>query len=124
MTRTDTRKELLYTRQTVVTYAKAYDLDAIDLVCIQFRDENVLLDECLEGSQMGFTGKQAIHPNQIQAITKAFAPPQAQVDFAKKILDQYEIHSSEGKGAYEVDGKMIDMPMVKWARNIVARAIV
>ena len=123
MTRTDSRKELLYTRQSVVCYAKAYDLDVIDLVCIQFRDENVLTEECLEGSQMGFTGKQAIHPNQIQPIIKAFAPPQSQVDFARKILEQSEVYANEGKGAYEVDGKMIDMPMIKWARNIVSRAI-
>ena len=118
MTRTPSKKELLYTRQRLVCYAKGFGLDAIDLVCIDFKDEKILFDEALEGSQMGFTGKQAIHPNQIQIIKKAFSPPEEKIEFARKIVNGFEEHSNKGKGAFEVDGKMIDMPMLKWAQGI------
>lgn len=118
LTRTPLKTELLYTRGKLVCYAKAFGLDAIDLVCIDFKDNEILFEEAEQGSQMGFTGKQAIHPNQIQTIYKAFSPSNKKVEFARKIVQGFEEHSCSGKGAFEVDGKMIDMPMLKWARGI------
>lgn len=55
--RTPSRRELLYTRSQIVITAKAFGLDAIDMVCVDFRDLEILTDECIDGRQLGFTGK-------------------------------------------------------------------
>jgi len=118
ITRTSSRLELLYTRQALVCHAKAFEMDAIDLVCIDFKNEEALIVEATEGSQMGFTGKQAIHPNQIGPIYKAFSPKPEIVQFARDIVEGFEKCSQQGIGAFDLNGKMIDMPMVKWAERI------
>ena len=118
MTRTAGRTEMLYTRGKLLCTAKAFGLDAIDLVCIDYKNECALVEEATEGFHMGFTGKQAIHPNQVPAIYQAFTPTPSRVAFAQKIVEGFEKHSLEGKGAFEVDGKMIDLPMLKWAQGI------
>jgi len=118
MTRTPSRMEMLYSRQKLVLAAKAQKLDCIDLVCIDYKSEEILTVEAEEGFQWGFTGKQAIHPNQIQPIYRAFRPPPEKVQFAREIVEGFELYSQQGKGAFEVNGKMIDMPMLKWAQGI------
>ena len=74
LVRTPSRLEMLFARQTVVTAAIAYGLQAIDLVCVDFQDEKTLREECDEGRTFGFTGKQAIHPKQIDIIQALFMP--------------------------------------------------
>ncbi|KAM9967605.1 hypothetical protein ACTFIW_001689 [Dictyostelium discoideum] len=120
ITRTPTATELLYARSSVVNHAVANGLQAIDMVCINYKNSEVLKKETHEGVQLGFHGKQAIHPNQIDIINESFRPSLEKFNFATKIVEQNEIHQSQGKGAFEIDGKMIDMPMVKWARNILS----
>lgn len=70
--------------------------------------------------EMGFDGKQAIHPNQIEVIYQCFTPPQGSIDFARKIVEESKKHFSQGVGAWEIEGKMIDAPMIKvrlWSLN-------
>lgn len=74
LTRTAERTELLYPRSRLVTAAKAFGLGAIDLVCTNYKDAEVLRIESEEGRRLGMTGKQAIHPNQVDVIQAAFAP--------------------------------------------------
>ena len=71
---------------------------------------------------MGFTGKQAIHPAQIDIINELFAPSPTEIDFASRAVQEYEITAAKGKGACVVDGVVVDMPVYKWARKIVERA--
>ncbi|KAI8846437.1 Pyruvate/Phosphoenolpyruvate kinase-like domain-containing protein [Chytridium lagenaria] len=105
------RQEMVFARQKIVTVAKAYGLQAIDLVCVEFKKEDVLKEECNEGRSFGFTGKQAIHPAQSIRFKLIFF----------QIIDGYEAYKKEGKGAFNLDGKMIDMPVVKWALKILAQ---
>ncbi|EFA79538.1 citrate lyase subunit beta-like protein [Heterostelium album PN500] len=120
ITRTPEATELLYARSSVTTHAIAHGLQAIDMVCINYKDPEYLRREVQEGIRMGFHGKQAIHPNQIDVIRDAYRPSPKQFEFASRIVEQNEIFQAQGKGAFEVDGKMIDMPMVKWAKNILS----
>ena len=62
---------------------------------------------------MGFDGKQAIHPDQIPVIYANFTPPAPSIAFAKKIVEESRRHFAQGVGAFEIDGKMIDAPMIK-----------
>lgn len=125
--RTRERKEMLYARSALVTAAKAYNLQAIDLVCIDYKDQDILREECIEGRQMGFDGKQAIHPGQIDIIQQEFMPSEKDIDNAVKILNGYAEAVRSGKGAYGLEGeggtKMIDMPVVKAALATVSKAI-
>jgi citrate lyase subunit beta-like protein len=116
--RTPHATELLFARSQLVTTAKAYSLQAIDMVHIDFKDLPALATECREGRQLGFTGKQAIHPNQIPCIHQSFAPSPEEMDFAEKVVKEFEAAEASGKGACVVDGIVVDLPVYKWARKI------
>ncbi|XP_055071274.2 citramalyl-CoA lyase, mitochondrial [Misgurnus anguillicaudatus] len=118
-TRTKDAKELLYARQKVVVTTKAFGLQAIDLVYIDYQDVEGLRHQAREGALMGFTGKQVIHPNQIQVVQEEFAPSPARVKWATELIAAFEEHQKLGKGAFTFHGSMIDMPSLKQAQNIV-----
>ncbi|ORZ25847.1 Pyruvate/Phosphoenolpyruvate kinase-like domain-containing protein [Absidia repens] len=120
--RTSSRKEMLYARQTIVNAAGAYGLQSIDLVCVDYQNEQTLVEECKEGREFGFSGKQAIHPNQIDIIQRHFLPDEADITKAVRIMESFENHSAKGVGAFELDGKMVDMPVVKWAEKVINKA--
>ncbi|KAI8878800.1 beta subunit of citrate lyase [Backusella circina FSU 941] len=120
--RTKNRQEMLFPRQLIVNAAAAYGLQAIDLVCVDFKDRDVLLEECVEGRTFGFAGKQAIHPDQIDIIQRSFLPGIEELERAVRVVNGFEHYSQKGIGAFNLDGKMIDMPVVKWAEKVVARA--
>ncbi|KAJ8292812.1 Citramalyl-CoA lyase, mitochondrial [Rhodotorula toruloides] len=128
--RTPSRREMLFARSSIATVAHAYGLAAFDLVCVKYKGDEaqqVLADECREGREMGFTGKQAIHPAQVSTIQRAFAPSPAEIERAQAILAQYAEASSIGAGAYglrNADGgvDMIDAPMLLQAQSIIAQA--
>ncbi|KAM9709357.1 citramalyl-CoA lyase, mitochondrial [Menidia menidia] len=118
-TRTKDARELLYARQKVVVTTKAFGLQAIDLVYIDYKDVEGLRQQAREGALMGFTGKQVIHPGQIQAVQEEFSPSQERVQWAKDLIAAFDKHQKEGKGAFTFHGSMIDMPSLKQAQNIV-----
>jgi len=122
MTRTKGRQELLYGRSQLVVTAAAFNLQAIDLVCVDYKNMDVLGEECIEGKHMGFTGKQAIHPDQVKTIQELFSPSSQEQEKARRIIEGYNNHLKVGLGAFNLDGKMIDLPVVKWAEKILARA--
>ena len=121
-TRTESANEMLYARSQLVIAAKAFGLQAIDMVHINFRDLEGLKVECEGGRQMGFTGKQAIHPAQIDIINEWFAPSTKELDFASRAVQEYDATTAKGQGACVVDGIVVDMPVYKWAKKIVERA--
>jgi citrate lyase beta subunit len=121
-TRSRSGWEVMYARSAVVTHAAAFDLQAIDMVFIDFRDTLNLKIEAAQGAAMGYTGKQIIHPSQVQPVQEAFTPSDAVIDYAKRVVETFEAHQAEGAGAYELDGKMIDMPILKNAQKVLDRA--
>ncbi|HVN14979.1 MAG TPA: CoA ester lyase [Anaerolineales bacterium] len=114
--------ELLYAREAVVTVCAANDLQAIDIVMIDFKDTESLRAEAEFGARLGFSGKQIIHPNQVAAVQDAFTPSDEAIAHAKRIVETFEASQKEGKGAYALDGKMIDMPLLKNAQRVLERA--
>ena len=121
-TRSRAAWEVMYARSAVVTHAAAYDLQAIDLVFTDFHDTLNLKIEAAQGAAMGYTGKQIIHPNQVQSVQEAFTPSDAAVEYARRVVETFEAHQAEGAGAYELDGKMIDMPILRNAQKVLERA--
>ncbi|GAB6032547.1 hypothetical protein CHUAL_011440 [Chamberlinius hualienensis] len=117
-TRTKSASEVLFARQYFVLVAKAYRLQAIDMVYIDYKDMDGFKTQCVEGFQMGFTGKQIIHPDQVPIAQSAFTPGADKIDWAKQLIAAFEEHQNSGKGAFTFNGSMIDMPTVLQARNI------
>ena len=120
--RTREATELLYARQAVVTTCAAFGLQAIDIVSIDFKDLEALRVESEFGAQLGYSGKQVIHPAQVEPVQRAFTPGEEAIAHARRIVEAYEASLKEGKGAFALDGRMIDMPLVKNARKVLERA--
>ena len=120
--RTEEATELSYARGAVVTACAAYGLQAIDIVTIDFRDIERVRREAEIGAGLGFSGKQIIHPNQVEPVQESFTPDYESIDSARRLVEAFEIHQKDGKGAFALDGQMIDMPLVKNAQKVLERA--
>jgi len=121
-TRTAEAWEVFYARSAVVTAASAYGFQAIDMVTIDFRDIERVRREAEYGARLGYTGKQIIHPNQVAPVQEAFTPDDEAIAHARRLVEAFDEHQAKGSGAFALDGKMIDMPLVKAAQNVLARA--
>ncbi|HSO12168.1 MAG TPA: CoA ester lyase [Anaerolineales bacterium] len=121
-TRTKEGIEVLYARSAVIAACAANDLQAIDMVYIDFKDIEGLRVEAEAGARLGFSGKQVIHPNQVPVTQEAFTPSDSAIAYAKRVVESFESSQKEGKGAYALDGKMIDMPLLKNAQKVLDRA--
>ena len=98
---------------------RAYGLRPIDGPFGDFNDPNSYTDAAKRGAAIGIEGKWAIHPSQIELANNVFSPPEAEVTKAKRILEELEKAAKEGKGAAQLDGRMIDAASAKMAENIV-----
>jgi citrate lyase beta subunit len=121
-TRTPEAIELLYAREAVVVACAAFDLQAIDIVTIDFKNLEALRAEAEFGARLGFSGKQIIHPAQVEPVQEAFTPSAEAIAYAQRIVETFEASQREGRGAYALDGKMIDMPLLKNAQKVLERA--
>jgi citrate lyase subunit beta-like protein len=121
-TRTREAHEVLYARSAVVTACAANDLHAIDMVYIDFRDVEGLRAEAEQGAGLGFSGKQIIHPNQVAPVQEAFTPSEAAIEYAQRVVAAFAASQKEGRGAFALDGRMIDMPLLKNAQKVLERA--
>src|SRR5919106_5881736 len=110
---------MLYARSRVVHAAASCGLDAIDVPYLDLEDEEGLRDECRRVQALGYTGKAMIHPKQLGAINAAFTPDAARIAYANKVIAAFE--TSEG-GLVVVDGKLIEIPVVRSARRTLAIA--
>ena len=126
LTRTPSLTEFLYARSAIVTAARAHELPStIDLVCTSFggpEGPKVLEEECLQGKRLGFNGKQCIHPSQVEVAQQAFAPGEEEVEWAIRVVIGNEKADAGGRGAWTLDGKMIDAPVVGKAKAVAQRA--
>lgn len=121
--RSPSRRELLYPRSQIVIAAKAFKLDAIDMVCVNYKDNDYLKEECIDGRRLGFTGKQAIHPSQVGLIQSSFVPTSEEILRAAKIVRAMQQAQAIEKGAVGLEGEMIDAPMLKQAEKTIQIAM-
>jgi citrate lyase subunit beta/citryl-CoA lyase len=100
--------------------ARAIEAQPIGVVYVNFRDHDGLAADCLRDRRSGFVGKIAIHPDQVPIINDAFTPSAEEVAYARRVVDVFE--QNPGLGTVGLDGKMLDMPHLKQARNVLAMA--
>lgn len=117
--RTPGNDEVRDARAHVALAAHAGGLEAIDIVYTAVRDLEGLARECREGKAMGYTGKQVIHPGQLEPVHAVFSPSADETAWARRIVDAYQ---AAPRGALVVDGRMVDAPIVRQAERILARA--
>jgi citrate lyase subunit beta/citryl-CoA lyase len=115
-------RELFYARSRVVTAARAAKIMAFDTVWADISDPEGLFAETKEIVDLGFDGKAAIHPSQVEIIHKAFRPDANDTRRARRIVEAAAKARSEGKGVISVDGRMVDAPVVARAERVVAMA--
>jgi citrate lyase subunit beta/citryl-CoA lyase len=114
--------ESLYARARLVNAAKAADIQAIDSVFGDVGDAGGLRKWGENARALGFEGMGCIHPTQIPVIHEAFAPSQAEIDKALRIVAAFEEAQKHGVGVVSLGSKMIDAPVVQRAQKLVARA--
>lgn len=126
LTRTPSLKEFLYARSAIVTAARAHNLPStLDLVATAYKseaDQAQLVAECEDGQRMGFNGKQCIHPSQVSTVDRIYSPSEKEVEWAVRLVIAQKKAEESGRGAWTLDGKMIDAPVEGKARGIVGKA--
>jgi citrate lyase beta subunit len=106
----------------MIVACRAYGLRPIDGPFGDFKDPDGYRLAARRGAALGIEGKWAIHPSQIALANEVFSPPPAEVDRAKRILAALEDAAREGKGAAQLDGRMIDAASARMAQNVVDTA--
>lgn len=97
--------------------AAAAGVKAIDTVCVDITDDDVLREESKTAYRDGFTGKMAIHPRQNEIINKAFSADESQLKWAQEVVSRFE--QNPHAGAFNLNGQMIDQPHLRLARRLI-----
>ncbi len=120
--RTPDSPETQYARSAVVIHAAASGLQAIDTPYVDLHDEDGLRAEAGQALRMGYTGKMAIHPAQVGPILDVFTPSDEEIAQAQRLVEAHTAQQAAGAGVFAFEGRMVDMPMVRAAQRVLARA--
>jgi citrate lyase beta subunit len=120
--RTIDGEELSFARAQIVLAAALASADAIDAVCTDLSDNDALQRDCVRARGLGFRGKMAIHPRQLDVINESFTPTLAEVERARRLIDTFETTRASGHIVTTMDGQMVELPVVERARRVLAMA--
>ncbi|MGI6575196.1 MAG: HpcH/HpaI aldolase/citrate lyase family protein [bacterium] len=120
--RTKEGSEILYARAKLANAAHAYGIEALDTPFTSIDDLDGLREDTLVGKKLGYTGKAAISPKHVELINKIFLPAEEEIQYALRVMNSVAKAKREGKGAYTLDGKMIDLPIIIRAQKVLERA--
>jgi citrate lyase subunit beta/citryl-CoA lyase len=118
--RTDSGQEVYLPRGTTAIAARAAGVASLDSPFVAFRNPEGLQEDCAAARQLGYTGKFAIHPAQIETINQTFSPHPEDVAYARRVMEAWNRAEAAGRGSLDLDGKMVDVPVVKLAQNLLA----
>ena len=113
-------KDQLFARSTVAIAAAAAGVQAIDIIWTDLNDNDGIAAEAAQARRLGYTGKAAIHPDQIAPINAAFSPSEDEVAYAREVLTAYNAAVAEGTGAINYKGAFLEEPVIARARHILA----
>ncbi len=120
--RRDDDAELGYARNAVAVAARAAGVLALDTPYFAFRDPDGLRANSLESRGAGFKGRFAIHPAQIEVINEVYSPSEEQIGHALRVIEAFEEAAAMGRGSTSLDGKVVDVPVVKRAQALLDQA--
>jgi citrate lyase subunit beta/citryl-CoA lyase len=102
--------------------AREYGIDILDGVYNDIKDEAGFLAECEQGRDLGFDGRTLIHPSQVGVANAIFAPDETELLKARAVIAAFELPENAGKGAIQLDGRMVELLHAEMARRTVALA--
>jgi len=115
--------EILYARSRVVLDSAAAGVrPPFDVVHLDIHDDEGLEAECRLARSLGLRGKACVHPAQVPIVNRVFAPSEAEIEWARKVVEAHEQADREGRGVLALNGAMVDLPVVERARRILAEA--
>lgn len=117
--RTESDVELKYARHKLVMVCAYLNIDSIDTPFTDTMNETGLENAAKESKEIGMRARSSIHPNQVPIINDVFKPSASEIEFAKKVLKASELNDT---GVFSVDGKMVDLPIIIRAKNILKKA--
>jgi citrate lyase subunit beta/citryl-CoA lyase len=115
-------KEQLFARSTIAIAAAAAGVESIDIIWTDLADASGIATEAAQARRLGYTGKAAIHPDQIAPINAAFSPSADEIAYAREVLAVYDAAVAEGTGAINYKGAFLEEPVIARARHILALA--
>ncbi len=121
-TRSKDGKELFVARSQLLLAARAAGIDAIDTVFSDINDEETFIAEVNMIKQLGFDGKSVINPRQVRIVHQIFTPNEKEIAHAERVITAYKAALERNSGVINLDGKMIDTPMVLRAERVLAYA--
>jgi citrate lyase subunit beta/citryl-CoA lyase len=110
--------QIAYARQALCITARAAHVLALDTPYFKLRDPDGLRLNCTHAKSIGFKGKFAIHPEQLDALNECFSPSPAEIAHAERVVAAFEEAERRGRGSTSLDGWVIDVPVVKRARAL------
>ena len=105
-----------------VAAARVHGIDILDGVYNDIGNADGFINECRQGVDLGFDGKTLIHPSQIEPCNTAFSPSPAEVEWARKMIEAFDLPENKGKGVVSIDGRMVERLHADMARRTVAIA--
>ena len=114
--------EITYAKNHVAIAARAAGVPALDTPFFAFRDLDALRRDADDSRAIGYKGKFAIHPNQINIINECFSPSKEEIKHATDVIKAFEEASARGRGSTSLDGSVVDVPVVKRAQGLLAAA--
>lgn len=120
--RTKSGEEIMYARNKIAISCRACRIDAIDTPFTDTDDLEGLKNDTKKGKSIGMTGKAAISPRQIDTIHEVYAPSDKEIAYAQRVIKAVEDAKRQGKGAFSLDGKMVDAPIITRAKTILEKA--
>jgi len=118
--RTESNVEVLYARSRVALAARLAGVHPLDQIVSALDDEERFLADSREGRAIGYRGKLCIHPAQVPLANRVFSPSSDEVDHARRLLAAHEAARARGEAALAFEGQMVDEPMVRRARDVLA----
>ena len=120
--RTASNDEVAYARAQVALAGRLADVTVIDQIVADFTDDGRCRRECLQARAMGYGGKLCIHPSQVAIANEAFLPSSEEIDRARRLLEAYDDAKAQGVASVAFEGQMVDEPVARQARRVLAQA--
>ncbi|MGO1469758.1 MAG: HpcH/HpaI aldolase/citrate lyase family protein [Tissierella sp.] len=115
--RTKASKEIDYARAKIIAAAKAMEIQAIDTPFTDTDDMEGLREDTLHAKDLGMTGKAIISPRHADLVNKLFSPSKEEIEYAYRVVEGVKDANEKGLGAFSIEGKMIDKPIILRALN-------
>jgi len=119
--RTKEGREIAYPRMVIPVACHAVNVQAIDCVYMDVRDTEGLITEARYAKQLGFQGKQVVHPSQVIPVNEVFTPSPQEIEYARRVVEAFETAVKRGYASTSLDGKLVDIPVAERARRLLAQ---